>query len=103
MAGMTDWIGRLWRGEASLGHAFWDCAVLYGTLIHLISTGVAFAAVVAGWPAWIAVAIFLLPTPYTVLCVVAVWRSAERYQGPPKWAAGARIGVVVWALLATAL
>ena len=98
---MKNLIVRLWSGDVGLGRAFWEFGILYGSLIHLIATGVAFAALTAGVPAWIAVAIFLLPAPYTVLAVVAVWRSADRYRGPSRHVHLARVGIVLWALLAT--
>jgi hypothetical protein len=98
---MPDLIARLWRGDVGLARAFWEFGLLYGSLIHAIATGLALAAIVAGLPAWLAVTIFLLPAPYTVLAVVAVWRSADRYRGPPARAQLARIAIVIWALLAT--
>ena len=100
---MKNWISRLWKGEIGLGRSFWEFGVGYGTLIHLVSTGLAFAMIAADLPAWLAVTVFFLPAPYTILIVVAVWRSAERYQGPSEHVPLARIGVVIWALLATAL
>jgi hypothetical protein len=100
---MTKWVTRLWQGEIGLASSFWEFGILYGTLVHLISTGVAFGAFVLGTPAWLAVTLFFLPAPYTVLVVVGVWRSAERYRGPAKRAHGARIGIVIWAVLATVL
>jgi hypothetical protein len=45
----------------------------------------------------------LLPLPYAVLVVVAVWRSAVHYRGPPERAQLAKAGIVVWAVLATVL
>ena len=65
-AGMTDWIGRLWRGEIGLARAFWEYAIVFGTLIHLVTTGVAYGAFVAGAPLWLAAVIFFLAAPYTV-------------------------------------
>ena len=87
----------------SLARAFWEFGIGYGSLIHLAATGFAFAAIVAGLPAWLAVLLFFLPAPYTLLVVVAVWRAAERYRGPAARAHLARIGIVLWALLATVL
>jgi hypothetical protein len=93
---------RLWNGEESLPRAFWEYAILYGTLANAIATIGTFAAVAANGPVWVAVALFVLPIPYNVFVVVAVWRSAQRYRGPSEWALLARIGVVVWALIACA-
>jgi hypothetical protein len=99
---MTGRMTRLWRGEEPLGRAFWLYTVLYGTLANTIATVGMFAAVVANAPVWLALLIHFLATPYNLFVVVAVWRSAGRYRGPHHWAALARIGVIVWALIATA-
>jgi hypothetical protein len=100
---MTDWIGRMWRGEIGLARAFWEYAIVVGTFAHLVTTGLAYGAFVAGAPLWLAAVIFFLAAPYTVLVTVGVWRSAERYRGPAKWAHAARIGVVVWAIASLVL
>jgi hypothetical protein len=95
-------VKRLWRGEESLPRAFWEYALLYGTLANLATTGAMLAAVAADLPALLALAIYLTPLPYNMLMVVAVWRSAARYRGRPEWATLARIAIVVWAVIATA-
>jgi cytochrome bd-type quinol oxidase subunit 2 len=95
---MMDWIGRLWRGEVGLGRAFWEYALVIGTLAHVITTGLAYGAYVAGAPVWLAGLLFVLAAPYTVLVAVGVWRSADRYRGPPHWALAARIAIIVWAI-----
>ncbi|MPZ58283.1 MAG: hypothetical protein GEU91_17680 [Rhizobiales bacterium] len=97
---MSTALVRLWRGEESLARAFWEYAIVYGTLANAITTIGTFAAVAADAPAWVALVIFLLPLPYNVFVVVAVWRSAVRYQGPHEWSVLARIAVIVWALIA---
>jgi hypothetical protein len=99
---MTARLRRLWRGEEPLPRAFWVYAVFYGTFANTVTTIAMFAAVAADAPVWLAVVIHFLPLPYNVLVVVAVWRSAQRYHGPDHWPMLARIGVVVWALVATA-
>ena len=98
---MIDQVRRLWCGEESLARAFWEYAILYGTLANLLATAGMFAAVASGLSALLAVAIHLLPIPYNIFVVVAVWRSAQRYPGQQEWSLLARIGVVVWALIAT--
>ena len=55
----------------------------------------------AGGAGLLALAVFLLPLPYNVLSVIAVWRSADRYDGDPTWATTARIVSIAWAILAT--
>jgi hypothetical protein len=98
---MKNHVNRLWRGEVGMARAFWEYAIVYGSLANLTTTAFALAALMAGWPALLAVAIFFLPLPYNVLVVVAVWRSAGCYTGPPMWATLARGAVIVWATLAT--
>ena len=98
---MIDQIKRLWRGEESLARAFWEYAILYGTLANLITTAATFAALALGLSGAIALAFFVLPIPYNIFAVVAVWRSAQHYRGPQEWALLARIGAIVWALIAS--
>jgi len=93
---------RLWNGEESLARAFWEYTILYGTLANASVSIALFAAVAADAPAWVAVVLYVLTIPYNVFMTVAVWRSAQRYQGPAEWALLARIAVVVWALVASA-
>jgi hypothetical protein len=94
---------QLWRGEIELRRAFWDYAIIYGSLLNLATTFAAFGAYAAGSPLPIAAAIFLLPLPYNLLQVFSVWRSAARYRGPEIWANLARIAVVIWAVVATTI
>lgn len=93
---------RLSHGEEPLVRAFWLYAILFGTLANAATTIGMFAAVAANAPVWLALTIHFLPTPYNVFVVVAVWRSAGRYRGPDHWPPLARIGVIAWALVATA-
>jgi len=100
MKRIRDVVLQLWRGELALRRAFWDYAIIYGSLLNLVTTLAALAALGAGWPLAIAAIIFLSPLPYNLLAVLSVWRSAERYRGPRLWADLARIAVVIWAIVA---
>ena len=75
--------------------------MIYGTLLNMITTFAALAALSLGAPGLVALAIFLLPLPYNIFVVIAVWRSAARYRGPARWAQLARIAVVAWAAIAS--
>jgi len=86
----------LWRGDLPLGQAFWEYAIAYGTIVNVVATAAAIAAVVAGLLDAVGVGLFLLPVPYILTAVVGVWRSAQRYEGPPKWAFLAKVAVIVW-------
>jgi hypothetical protein len=97
---MREHFLRLWRGELPLMQAFWDYAIIYGTIANLLATLGALAALAVDAP-WLALAVHFLPAPYNVVAVVGVWRSAGRYRGAPVWATAARAGVITWAVLAT--
>lgn len=94
---------RIWRGEVPLAGVFWGYAILYGSLLNLVATGAALALMAAGLPIAIGVALFFLPVVYSVVILVGVWRSADRFQGERIWADLAKLGVVAWAILATLL
>jgi hypothetical protein len=93
----------LWRGELELPRAFWDGAIIYGSLLNLVTSFAAFALLTTDLPAILAVAVFLSPAPYNLLTTIGVWRSASRYRGPAHWPTLARIAVIVWAIVATTI
>lgn len=101
MLGMKKLVLALWCGDVPLRRVFWEYAVLYGTLLNLVTTLISLVVLQAEGLEVVAVAIFLLPMPYNVFMVIAVWRSASRYEGPEKWAQIARIAAIVWAVLAS--
>ncbi|MCE6958661.1 hypothetical protein LAZ40_06315 [Cereibacter sphaeroides] len=88
----------LWRGDLPLAHAFWSHGILYAGLASLIATVAAFGLIAGEAPAAVAAAVYFLPVPYILLTVVGVWRSAERYEGPPHWAQLARLVSLLWAV-----
>lgn len=98
---MIDKLKSLWAGEVPLPEAFWQYAVVYGLLVNFVATCLSLILAVAGASPWVYVAVFFLPTPYNVLATVAVWRSAERYEGPRKWADLARAVTLIGMLLLT--
>lgn len=98
---MTAAIRRLWRGEVPLARAFWEFAILYGLLLNLLATIASFGLFTTDTPTVYGIVVFLLPAPYNLLVLVAVWRSAGRYQGPRLWADLARPVVVLWIVLVT--
>ncbi len=102
---MRERLEELWNGRVALAPAFWSYAIGYGTLFNLVATGAAFTIIVLGWPAIFAVVLHFLPIPYNLVMVVAVWRSAARYEGEAKgetmWANLARGTIVIWAAVMT--
>lgn len=97
-ATMYQALVSLWKGDMPLGRAFWEYAMIYGTLVNAVATAASFVVLATGAPGWLAVAVFLLPLPYVVAATVGVWRSADRYRGPPQRANWARVAVAVWAV-----
>ncbi len=99
---MKDRIETLWRGHLPLDIAFWRFAVIYGLVLNAATTLLFMALLVndAGWT--LLVPAFLLPLPYNLLIIVAVWRSAGRYDGPRKWVDWSRFATVLWMVALTA-
>lgn len=86
----------LFRGEMPLDRAFWEFAIAYGTTANIVATIAAIGAAAAGLPDILVIGIFLTPLPYTLVAVLGVLRSANRYLGPPKWRHLATVAVVIW-------
>lgn len=101
VAKMAKLVKRLWAGQLPLEQAFWHYAVGYGLLINLVMS-LAFLALIVREANMALVALaFALPVPYNVIVTVAVWRSANDYPGPKKWADMARVGTVIWLVALT--
>ena len=100
---ISQTVADLWNGRIAMSRVFWEYAIAYGTVLHLVTTLAAFAAFAKDWPALIGFTIFFLPAPYTLLMIVAVWKSAARYAGPAIWSTLARALIIVWAAFATLL
>ena len=92
-------IARLWRGELDLPDAFWNWAVLGGLLVNMISSLLfiilllndqLIAAIIVGYG---------FSLPYNILVLIGVWRSAEHYEGDPKWAEYARMVMIIAVVL----
>lgn len=87
---------ELWLGQLPLELAFWRYAIIYGLALNVAATGVALVLVLIDGPIAIAVAIHLLPIPYSVVAMGGVWRSADRYSGRQGIAKAAKVSVVAW-------
>ena len=99
---MLKTIKALWSGDLPLPIAFWRYGIAWGLVINGITTVMTIMTVLANAPVWILVPVHLLPTPYNILVLVGIWRSAARFEGEPKWANLARmislIGITVLTL-----
>ena len=95
-------IRSLWAGELPLGEAFWWYAVGYGLVLNLVTSLLFLLLITRDAGVAPLIFVFLLPIPYNLMVVVGVWRSANRYAGPRKWADLARAGTLVWMVVLTA-
>ena len=101
MRRVTNLLRRLWLGDIPLTEAFWRYAVVYGLLLNLVTSFLFLILLMNEASPFVLVPAFVLPIPYNVLIVGAVWRSAERYPGPRHWAEYARAVTVVWMIALT--
>lgn len=99
---MKERIAALWSGNVPLHIAFWYYAVLYGLLINISASMFFMALIVADVSMVVGIVVNLLPLPYNIFMIVAVWRSAGNYEGPSERIGWARFGVVVWMLVLSA-
>lgn len=97
------WLRALWAGELSLAEAFWWYGIVISFLINAIATLTALALATFEAPGWLLVLLYLAPTPYDVVALVGVWRSAARWRGRPEWASLARLAIVAWFALGLVL
>ena len=96
---MNGSIARLWAGQVPLEIAFWRYAIAYGLVVNLVTSALFYWLLIGETNPLVLAVAFALPLPYNIFAVVVVWRSAQRYEGPRKWADWAQVGAVVWMLL----
>ena len=98
---MRQRITDLWYGRIPLARIFWDYAIIFGSFANLVTTLAALAAFANGLHVAFGLILHFLPTPYNLLMVVGVWRSAAKYRGPRVWAIVSRALILAWAAIAT--
>lgn len=89
---------HLWNGDLPLREAFWSHAIIFAALASLAATVAAYVLIAMGYSSLLALAVYLAPTPYIVATWIGVLRSADRYEGPDRWAGLARLISTVWAI-----
>lgn len=94
---MTDTpIARLWRGEIALHDTFWRHVVLYALLVN-IATSVGFMALITSNQAVLALLVgYGCSIPYNLFVLIALWRSAENYDGDSSTAEFMRVAGTFW-------
>ncbi len=100
---LQSWAIRLWRGEEPLARAFWTWAVALGAILNVAGTFLVYGALSLNAPTFVVVLAYVSPIPYNLFAFVGVWRSAERYTGPPHIADLARAALVAWTVAECAL
>jgi hypothetical protein len=106
------WMGRLWRGEYSLGKAFWVFGILISVLWYFATKFLSTALLVLmlfigfsgpsapngllGGSLFILAAMAALTLAYQVLAGVGIWRSAGTFSGKPAYAIFARCAVALY-------
>ena len=84
-----SFVTKLWRGDLPLYITFWVFGMIVGTIVSVPVTNFAINAPdtsTAAKTVWTVIAML-----YTGFMCVALWRSANKYQGAPVWAIAARI------------
>lgn len=80
---------------------FWRDMVIWSSILNLATFGVALALLEIGYPTWVSVLVYLSPLPWNLFLVASVWRAADRQPGP--FTQAARVGSLVWLVVATIL
>lgn len=78
-AGSVVFVGpffmRRWQGQVGWRPLFWLDLLLVGTLLNAVATLAALALLSQGVPAAWALAVHLLPLPYGLFILAALWRA----------------------------
>lgn len=84
----SDYFSSRWRGQVPLAVVFWRDMLGVGTVINLIATILALAAIVQGAHAGLAVALHFAPMPYNLFLFAVIWRAPDRNVFTSSVAAG---------------
>lgn len=69
---------RRWRGQVPLAVLLWRDMLGVGTVVNLIATILALAAIIQGAHAGLAVALHFAPMPYNLFLFAVIWRAPDR-------------------------
>lgn len=71
----ASFIGKRWRGEASLSQLFWRDMLIVGSVINLITGFIALMIAAQGGWLWVAATVHFASLPYNVFLVLTLWRT----------------------------
>lgn len=91
---MATYLESRWTGEVPLETVFWRDMLVVGTAVNVASAVLALVLFALDAPALTGIAALLLPLPWNVFLLFAVWRSAEREGGPAAFTA--RVVSALW-------
>lgn len=77
-SGAGNYFSRRWRGQVPLPQLLWRDIIGVGTLVNLVATMLALAAVTQDAPSGLAVALHFAPLPYNVFLFGALWHTPGR-------------------------
>lgn len=75
---LNQYFSRRWHGQVPLAKILWRDMLGVGTLVNLIATILALAAIIQGAHAGVAVALHFAPMPYNLFLFAALWRAPDR-------------------------
>lgn len=98
----TGFIARLFRGEVSLPITYWVFGVLIGNVAFPIILKIIefnFLEITSSHVGtWSVLGFSSVAIGYSIFMLIAIWRSASKYQGRAIWAGLARVAVVLGTL-----
>jgi hypothetical protein len=98
---MTNLFKSIWQGEIELCKLFWIYGVVAVILIPLVSPYLMLiiALIFPNISYTLYAYLFLfLYIPYGFVVIIGIWRSADNYQGPKKWAICAKLITITFAI-----
>ena len=99
---MKKFVAALWLGEVPLATTFWEYGVIYAVLAN-VAASIGELVLFSAGQLLFGLVVHVLPIPYNLFILVAVWRSANRYTGDPQWAHAAKVVAVIGLTLASVL
>jgi len=90
---LGQYFSRRWHGQVPLAVLLWRDMLGVGTVVNLIATILALAAIIQGAHAGFAVALHLAPMPYNFFLFAAIWRAPDRNSFTTTIAAGWLVAV----------
>jgi len=76
--GDGNYFSRRWRGQVPVAPLLWRDIIGIGTLVNLVATMLALAAITQDAPSGLAVALHFAPLPYNLFLFGALWRTPGR-------------------------